>query len=193
MSDQAPHALYLILLIAFVGSALIGTRIPIGKAARMTLAWLAIFAVAFAIFAYRSELAGIGQRLRAEATGEPIAEGHELRIPMSNDGHFWVEAQVDGHRTRFLVDSGASITTISRDSAQKAGIDGTGMTDTVSTANGVTQVQRAYADRLRLGPIERRNVRIHINDSDDTNVLGMNFLSSLQGWRVEGNYLVLRP
>ena len=26
---------------------------------------------------------------------------------------------------------------------------------------------------------------------DDTNLLGMNFLSSLKGWRVQGNYLVL--
>jgi predicted aspartyl protease len=25
------------------------------------------------------------------------------------------------------------------------------------------------------------------------NLLGMNFLSSLNGWRVEGNYLVLQP
>ena len=28
---------------------------------------------------------------------------------------------------------------------------------------------------------------------DDVNLLGMNFLSSLNGWRVEGNYLVLQP
>jgi predicted aspartyl protease len=32
---------------------------------------------------------------------------------------------------------------------------------------------------------------VDINDRDETNVLGMNFLSTLSGWRVEGNYLVL--
>ena len=34
---------------------------------------------------------------------------------------------------------------------------------------------------------------VHINEADDVNLLGMNFLSSLNGWRVEGNYLVLQP
>jgi aspartyl protease family protein len=34
---------------------------------------------------------------------------------------------------------------------------------------------------------------VDINEADDVNLLGMNFLSSLDSWRVEGNYLVLQP
>ena len=41
--------------------------------------------------------------------------------------------------------------------------------------------------------IVRSDFGVHVNEVGDTNVLGMNFLSSLAGWRVEGNTLVLRP
>jgi len=53
-------------------------------------------------------------------------------------------------------------------------------------------VTRSWA-HLQLGSINRPELTVHINEQDDVNLLGMNFLSSLNGWRVEGNYLVLRP
>jgi aspartyl protease family protein len=34
---------------------------------------------------------------------------------------------------------------------------------------------------------------MHVADNADLNVLGMNFLSSLQRWGVEGRWLVLVP
>jgi aspartyl protease family protein len=62
----------------------------------------------------------------------------------------------------------------------------------VSTANGQVTVTRSRA-HLRLASIDRPEMAVHINEADDVNLLGMNFLSSLNGWRVEGNYLVLQP
>jgi aspartyl protease family protein len=44
---------------------------------------------------------------------------------------------------------------------------------------------------MRVGSIERRNFALHVTESDDLNVLGMNFLSSLDRWGVEGRWLVL--
>ena len=41
--------------------------------------------------------------------------------------------------------------------------------------------------------IERENLALHVADDDDLNVLGMNFLSSLQRWGVEGRWLILVP
>jgi aspartyl protease family protein len=190
--DDAPHALYLVLLLMLVGSSLIGMRLPLAKAAKMVLAWVAIFGVAFILFAFRDDFSSLGQRLRAEATGTPIASGDELRIPISEDGHYWVEASVNDHRARFLVDSGASITTVSRATADAAGLQ-TGMqVAQVETANGTVVMRRAEAQRFRVGDIERRDFAVFINPRDGVNVVGMNFLSRLSSWRVEGNYLVLR-
>ena len=152
-----------------------------------------IFALGFVIFSFRSEFMAVGSRLKAEAVGTPIQAGEELRIPMAEDGHFWVEASVNGHDAPFLVDSGASITTISRATANAAGIE-TGMrVALVETANGTVPMRKAHAESFAVGHIQRGDFGIQVNDHDDANVLGMNFLSSLGSWRVEGNYLVLRP
>ena len=191
--NQAPNLLYLVMLLVFVASSLFAMRLPVGKAMKMVAAWIAIFAVGFAVFSFRSEFMAIGQRLRAEAIGAPIQAGEEIRIPIADDGHFWVEASVNGHDSSFLVDSGASVTTISRETAELAGIE-TGMpVALVETANGTVQMRRAQAPSFAVGSIQREDFPVHVNDHDDSNVLGMNFLSSLSSWRVEGNYLVLKP
>ena len=190
--DQGMNTLSLALCLVLVASSLIGMRLPIGKVVKMTLAWVAIFGVGFILFSFRSEFSTLGARLRAEATGAPIQSGEEMRIAMRDDGHFWVNASINGHDAQFLVDSGASITTISSAVAGSAGVE-TGMrVSTVETANGDVLMRRATVDRFEVGPIVRNDFGIHVNEADDTNVLGMNFLSSLASWRVEGNYLVLR-
>lgn len=191
-SDTAPNAIFLLVMLVFVASSLVGMRLPIGKVAKMALAWVAIFAVGFALFAFRDDFSAIGQRLRAEATGAAIVDGGEMRIPVSEDGHFWVDAELNGHQTRFLVDSGASITTVSTETAQAARLQPGMRVAMVETANGVVRMRRASADRFQLGPIERTDFSVNINERDSANVLGMNFLSSLSGWGVQGNYLVLR-
>ncbi|HET7709421.1 MAG TPA: TIGR02281 family clan AA aspartic protease [Sphingomicrobium sp.] len=189
---DTPRAFYLAILIIFVASSLIGMRLPIAKVAKMLLGWAAIFGLFFIIFAFRGEFVSLGQRLRAEATGTPVQRGAEVRIPMAEDGHFWVEGTVNGRATRFLVDSGASVTTIGAGAAREAGVEGRDR-GYISTANGRAEVSRGYAGRLQVASIERTDFPVLINANDDTNVLGMNFLSSLAGWRVDGTYLVLRP
>jgi len=193
MSGNAPNAIYYVMAIVFVASALIGMRLPLGRAVKMAAAWVAIFAVAFVLFAFRGEFAGTFDRLRAEATGAAIVAGGEVRVPVADDGHFWIDATVNGRPVRFLVDSGASITTVSDETARDAGIRTDGRTAYIDTANGPAQVRQAYADKLAVGPIERTDFPIDVNAGDRTNVLGMNFLRTLRGWRVEGHDLVLRP
>lgn len=193
MSNTGLSAVYYILAIVVVASSLFGMRQPIGKMLKMALAWVAIFGTAFVLISFRSEFMNIGQRLRAEAVGTSIVDGGAVRIPMADDGHFWVDARVNGHAVRFMVDSGATITTLSLDSAKAAEVPvGTEIT-AVSTANGNTTGIKGSANRLEVGPIERTDFPIDINEHDDTNLLGMNFLSSLRSWRVEGHYLVLEP
>ena len=47
MSENGPYLVYTIIAAVFVASSLIGMRLPIGKALKMMLAWVAIFAVGF--------------------------------------------------------------------------------------------------------------------------------------------------
>ena len=193
MEERGPYIIYYVMAAVFVASSLIGMRQPIGKTLKMALAWVAIFGVGFLLFSFRSEFSGVGQRLKAEAMGTPILDGQQIRIPIADDGHFWVAAKLNGRDVRFMVDSGASVTTVSRETALVAGVPIGNEHVIVNTANGPARATKAYAEQLQIGSIEKTDFPIDITENDDTNLLGMNFLSSLQGWRVEGSYLVLQP
>lgn len=122
--------------------------------------------------------------------------GKELRVRMSPDGHFWVNATINGVERRMLIDSGATITAISDRTAQTAGVGtGTGLTPVVlRTANGMAPARTGSIDELRVGNIVARNLKIVSSPGlGNIDVIGMNFLSQLESWRVEGRTLVLVP
>jgi aspartyl protease family protein len=184
----------LIILIAVVAAFSV-RRVPVGRTLRMALAWILIFVAGFAIFALREDFKALGIRIWAAVTGGTVQESQngELRIAMAEDGHFWVEGELNGRRVRFLVDSGATVTTIGQETAAETGIAASGRRAPVSTANGVVLMDQGRAERLSLGPIERSDFSLFIAREDTINVLGMNFLSTLSRWSVEGRTLVLRP
>ena len=193
-NDTMLGGLYLLMAAMLVLGALITRREPIAKLITMALAWVAIFAAGFVLFTFRDNLGWVAERLKAEAVGTPVQQGSETRIPMAIDGHFWVNAKLNGHDVKFLVDSGATTTTIDRGTAKAAGITMSARRDLfVRTGNGVIRVASGRADELTIGTITRRNVALEIADNDDLNVLGMNYLSSLSRWGVEGRWLILVP
>jgi len=192
--DQAVTFLYLIGCLVLVGSAFAARRIPIAQGLKMFIAWVLIFAVAFVAFTLKDEFMALGNRVLLETRGgvEETAPG-EIRIRQSPDDHFYVTAEVNGERVRFLVDSGATTTSISSDTAERVGIvPEPGPRPMVQTANGIVFVQRGRATTISVGPIERRDFGLFIAREDGTNVIGMNFLSTLSRWSVEGRTLVMR-
>jgi len=186
---------YILMAIMLLLGTLMSRREKPARLLTMMLAWISIFGGGFVLFTFRDDLGYVAQRLRSEATGEPVTAGREVRIPMAIDGHFWVDARLNGQDVKFLVDSGATMTTIGTETARAAGIEvNSQRNQVVRTGNGIIKVATGRADTLEVGPIERRDMNLHIAGTDaDLNVLGMNFLSSLQRWGVEGRWLILVP
>jgi aspartyl protease family protein len=192
-NDWMLGSLYLVMAIMLVAGSLISRRERFAKLATMALAWVAIFGAGFVLFSFRDDLGYVAKRLKSEATGTPVVEGRQVRIPMAIDGHFWVNAELNGQDIKFLVDSGATMTTIGRDTAESAGVAvSNDRSQVVRTGNGILRVATARADSLSIGPIERRQIGLHVADHEDLNVLGMNYLSSLERWGVEGRWLILQ-
>lgn len=122
--------------------------------------------------------------------------GDEVRIPMARDGHFWAEVEIEGTKRRMLVDSGATVTALSPATASAAGVkgDATLVPMLMKTANGTVRADAGTVKRLAIDGIEARNLKVVISPGlGDTDVLGMNFLSKLAAWRVEGRTLILEP
>ena len=191
-NDLMLGSVYLVMAIMLVLGSLMTRREPAIKLFAMALSWAAIFGAGFILFTFRDNLGWVAQRLRAEAIGTPVTQGQETRVPMSIDGHFWVRAKLNGHDVKFLVDSGATTTTIGRNTAKAVGIQVSSQRNLfVRTGNGVIRVAGGRASELKIGGIARRDVALEIADNDDLNVLGMNYLSSLSRWGVEGRWLIL--
>ena len=191
-NDLMLGGVYILMAMMLVIGSLMARRERIAKLAVMAGAWVVIFAAGFVIFTFRDDFGYLAERLKAEAIGTPVTEGRVTRIPMAIDGHFWVHAKLNGHNVKFLVDSGATMTTIDRQTANEAGVAVAPRADQyVRTGNGVIRVSSALADELAIGDIVRHDVALQVADSDDLNVLGMNYLSTLKRWGVEGRWLIL--
>jgi aspartyl protease family protein len=162
------------------------------------LALWALLAAALALgFAYRAELAGVGEHLRlAFSAGDPVATGaHEVVVPRDADGSFVVVGQVNGQRVRFLVDTGASETVLSPDDARRIGVDVDRLRFVAAgeTANGVGYGAPYVAPRLAVGPIAFQDFRVLVNKTPmSSSLLGMSFLDRLAAFQVEGDKLILK-
>ncbi|HWI76845.1 MAG TPA: TIGR02281 family clan AA aspartic protease [Sphingomicrobium sp.] len=154
--------------------------------------------LAFAVFLllqqapYQPTLARLTEQLGLD--NQTVA-GNELRVRMSPDGHFWVNASINGVKRRLLIDSGATVTALSSDTARAAGVNtGMGLTPVIlRTANGAAPAMTGSIDELRVGNIVAKNLKVVSAPGLDLDVIGMNFLSELESWRVEDRTLILVP
>ncbi|WP_337847008.1 TIGR02281 family clan AA aspartic protease [Sphingomonas sp.] len=188
----------LVAFLALVLGSLSIRNMQFGFIVKTVLGWAAIAGVIYLIVVNKDQ---IGGQLRALGTSigltspPQVTAGETVRIRMSPDGHFWARATINGVERRMLVDSGATVSAISEETARAAGIDYTnGAPVRVSTANGPIDARRAEAARIAVGPLATDNLTVFVAPSfGDLDVLGMNFLSRLKSWRVEGNVLILEP
>jgi len=130
--------------------------------------------------------------------GMPAQEvsGSETRVPLARDGHFWLNASVNGVPHRFLVDTGATLTAISPDLAEAAALQPQPMRQPVllRTANGTVPARLVSIGELKIGNVVARDLDAVVAPGmEGTSVLGMNFLSRLASWRAEGRTMVLVP
>lgn len=172
-------------------------RIPyVGRVVRFlfSLGLLAFFIfVVLQQAPYQPELARFTERLGLD---EQTVSGRELHVPMSSDGHFWVVASLNGVKKRMLIDSGATLTAIAPETARAADVNThTGLAPVVlRTANGMIAARTGSIEELRVGNIVARNLKVVSGPGlAGIDVLGMNFLSKLESWRVEHETLVLVP
>lgn len=190
-------AVFYALLLLLPLSALIARRVPIGTMARHVLAWIAIFAVVILLVSERERFAPVLARMSDVVNGrDQSVSGDTVRIAMADDGHFWAMADINGVRRRMLIDSGATTTAISAGSAAAAGLDldESPFPALITTANGPISARQSTIKALTVGSIHATDLPVIVSPAfGEMDVIGMNFLSRLKSWRVEGRTLILEP
>lgn len=197
MENLGPNALIYALLLILPISALIARRVPMLRVVTTMATWAALFAVVTYVFTQRERFDPYLSRIASALNiSDQKVVGKEVRIRMSPDGHFWAQATIGGVSRRLLIDSGATVTALSTGTASAAGLKVAKpmFPLIIQTANGQVTAETATIGELRLGNVVARDLPVVVSSAfGRTDVLGMNFLSKLKSWRVEGRTLVLTP
>jgi aspartyl protease family protein len=127
----------------------------------------------------------LGTSYREAAPSEnKAAIGSRIVIAADSSGHFLIHGMINNSASvRFLVDTGASVVSISADDARRAGIDYLkGQRSLTQTASGVAPVYRVKLDTVKIGDITLHNVdaAVHISGQLPIGLLGMSFLNRME-------------
>lgn len=196
-TDFAGNTHFYILIGVLLVASVIARRVPVLRTLVSLAVWAGLAGLLYMVVAQRERFDPWMGRLAAALNIESQqVAGEETRIRMSPDGHFYVRATIGGTERRLLVDSGATITALSPDTAAAAGVEVKPALFPVvlQTANGAIRAETGEVKELRFGNVVARDLAVVVSPAfGNIDVLGMNFLSRLKSWRVEGRTLILTP
>jgi aspartyl protease family protein len=207
--DDFPRVAGLLSLLIFLMSG--ATRLTTGQAADALKAlgsWMAIGLVVVALYAYRSELGEVRDRVVQElqpgsvqtvSPGLAGGPGAVVSIRKTGDGHFMAKTRVNGKSVKMIVDTGASTVVLRQEDARIAGIQVGDLDYTVpvETANGRAFAARVRLDKVSLGEhgeltLEKVEALVTRPGALRQSLLGMSFLSRLRSYEFSGNKLLMK-
>lgn len=127
-------------------------------------------------------------------SGREQAEGGSTTFHADSRGHFLIDADVNGHPVRFLLDTGATDVVIGSKTARDLGIDPDTLdyTQQFQTANGVAAGAPVTLREIRIGSLSVYDVRATVMRGPmPVALLGNTFLDRLSGHKVRDGVLTL--
>jgi aspartyl protease family protein len=129
---------------------------------------------------------------QTDASGAPIPV--ETRVQRQRDGHFYVDATVNGQLVRFLVDTGASMVALTEEDAAHVGIriDPKDYEDIARSASGIARGARTPIASIEIGGKRALEVRGAVVEGAEQSLLGQSYLSQLRSVEIRGDEMILR-
>lgn len=193
------HALFLIILLVFIGGSFLRRRISMQnlfESIKAWLLWVLIFFVVIVGYAFRHELDDFKQRvISVLIPSYTIVEEGRIILARHADGHFYVNAQAnDRAKIKFLIDTGASGVALTKRDAINMGFDPKKLdyTQRINTANGITFSAPVKIKKLQIGKKVVYNVSAHVTSGGlDISLLGMSVIDDFSDFRFTNDNLIL--
>lgn len=167
-----------------------------------TLFWAGVAVIGIALIAPdlgpddarpATEAGAGGKRPEPGSPSRTVGNGFAAQeLHRAGDGHFYTEAQVNGARILFMIDTGASIVALTSADAQRAGIALPSHRTQVMGAGGAIEVIPVSIDRIAVGPLAATQVRGAVADRLPVSLLGQSFLSQVGSVEIRGDRMILR-
>lgn len=197
--NDNPRIVYLSILAFLLLASFLSGPLKVREVMRATLFWGTLVVALVTAYTYKQELTQVGYRvLAALSPGTSITQSDgTIMIVRDNSGHFSIDAKVNGKSQSFMLDTGASSVVLTYDTAHALGIDPAELAFIipVKTANGRSMVAPTRLSTLEIGALRINDIRAMVAPEGalETNLLGMNALDKLKGWRIEGDRLIMDP
>lgn len=129
--------------------------------------WVIIFSFVYVFFD--------SQQKPKIATGKDGGMFGQIVIPRSLDGHYYVRGSINGYPIDFMVDTGASVVSVSKSLAKKANLPN-GVPANFSTAGGMVMGEVVSGQAVEAGGIMVNGISVSVGIQGDVALLGQNFL-----------------
>ncbi|MFT5226009.1 MAG: aspartyl protease family protein [Polaribacter sp.] len=114
----------------------------------------------------------------------------QITLTRNRQGHYIFDGEINQKPVTFLVDTGATITSIPAHFQNRLKLDA-GAAFSVSTANGLATAYQTRLNELKMGNIILNNVKASLNPGLSDILLGMNVLKNMELIQ-RGNELIIR-
>ena len=195
---QTAQLVPLLVILIVIAAGVFARRRTFADLFGSVLLWVGLFGIAMVGYAYRDDLSGVAARVFGELLpGQAIVDESTGTVTFraGRDGHFQLNAEVNGANVRLIFDTGASAVVLTSSDASRAGIDVEALRFNVpvSTANGTGRAALVRLDRIEVGGIVRTGIRAFVAEPQalQTSLLGMSFLETLGRYSVSSNSLEL--
>jgi aspartyl protease family protein len=129
-----------------------------------------------------------------ERSATRSAAARQVEIGVAEDGHFYVDAEVNFRTVRLMVDTGATVIALRESDAREAGLrlNPRDFEFPVGTANGTAYAAEVDLDSIAVADIEVRGVRALVLPDDQLSVslLGASFLNRLERFEIDDGTLI---
>jgi len=193
--EDSGQIIYEILLVLIISSALASGKML--QKFKYLAIWGLIFLVSMTVYTYRHDISGVKDKVMAEFIPSKGFSNspYSISFPVSSDGHFYIQVEVNGVPVIFMADTGASHIVLSPKDAEKAGIDMDNLKFDrfYETANGTVRGSSTIISDFRVGEINFQDIGASVNGAAMRNsLLGMTFFKRLKSYEVKDNVLTLQ-
>jgi len=170
---------------------------------RTVASFAALAIVAGIVIPRYASQATVGHAAQAVTATQPavaqqqpaVYDSRSVVVPRNAQGHFQIDARVEGRRLTFMIDTGATMIALTAQDAASLGIHPSlnEFSAMVKTANGIVRAAPVELGMVEIEDVTVRNVSALVmpDGALSENLLGMSFLSRLHRWEFADGKLVL--
>lgn len=138
------------------------------------LRWVMVLAIALGVYSFGDTLVSPFRNTQSVDHALGVIE-----LPREANGHYYLNANINGAQIRFVVDTGATGIVLSQKDAARAGLasDQLAYIHTANTANGTVRIAPVILEEFDVDGLKDRNVRAYVNEGElEGSLLGMSYL-----------------